>query len=117
VRHQPLGGVERRLNQPRGGQAKRAAVCGGRPAYASRRRHAGEATALDAGPAGHVRAAAPALRWLVMDKRPITKPPEHRTYPRGGPAPPRPEAAARGSRWQRAVPPDRRFPRVPARTT
>jgi hypothetical protein len=53
-----------------------------------------------------------------MDKRPTTKAPEHRTYPRGAPAPPhRPATVTPGSRWQRAVPPDRSFPRAPARQT
>ncbi|HET9739102.1 MAG TPA: hypothetical protein VFP78_13380 [Solirubrobacteraceae bacterium] len=52
-----------------------------------------------------------------MEKRPTTKPPEHRTYPRGAPAPPRPPTTSHGSRWQRAVPPDRSFPRAPARQT
>jgi hypothetical protein len=52
-----------------------------------------------------------------MEKRPTIKPPEHRTYPRGAPAPQRPATTSRGSRWRRAVPPDRSFPRVPARQT
>jgi hypothetical protein len=46
-----------------------------------------------------------------MDKRPTSKPPEHRTYPRGVAAPQRPATTSRRSRWQRAVPPDRSFPR------
>ena len=52
-----------------------------------------------------------------MEKRPTITPPEHRTYPRGRAAPVKQATQARGSRWQRAVPPDRSFPRVPARQT
>ena len=64
-------------------------------------------------------AAARLLRFddCPMEKRPTIKPPEHRTYPRGAPAQQRPATASRGTRWQRAVPPDRSFPRVPARQT
>ncbi|HEX2412231.1 MAG TPA: hypothetical protein VHJ39_13765 [Solirubrobacteraceae bacterium] len=53
-----------------------------------------------------------------MQKRPAITPPEHRTYPRGAPPraaiPPRP-GATRTARWQRAVPPDRSFPRADGR--
>jgi hypothetical protein len=52
----------------------------------------------------------------VMDKKP-TPPPNHRAYPRTHPIPVRPGAAPRrasaagASRWSRAVPEGRRFPR------
>jgi len=52
-----------------------------------------------------------------MEKPQITRPPDHRTYPRAtrapaAPAPPRASPASpRAPLWPREVPPDRSFPR------